>query len=401
MTDRAQAAKGRSAEQCRALARKRTHDYVAHLVKHSTMPARALSLWTSLLTRQGELSADSPEITWRAFADLLRKTQRDGAPRFPFSSEPPPRPPRRDEGREGRARGGAGGNWFTDVLLCNADLLEHLGSKHLEKASAVALRETCKLPAAVTRCLLAKCTRLIVAGTKEHFPHGRSPQRVAFVGVEKEVGVAVALAEPHAPGVIAIGDGKWCVDATVASKFAIEGLRSRGASLRKIQVEGGEAWHTPLAGMHFEQLPEARMELRVAGTDEVVRGGMMPTRRSTVGLLDDDGGALNFRLGIRYEPPRSVGRDENGVAHYTFALPSRYGPSVATVYVGFKLAPKLLQPPYRKKAFYLRVAITGEQRRDGKRVDVRLASRSEVFEVRRRAAPRTAAEKKAKVAARA
>ena len=51
-----------------------------------------------------------------------------------------------------------------------------------------------------------------------------------------------------------------------------------------------------------------------------------------------------------------------------------------------RVAHKLIEPPYRKKRFYLHVRMTGQQVRNGRTVDVETEARGEVFEVRRRAA---------------
>ena len=383
----------------RALAGQDMSDYIAHLVNNSTMPKITLSYWTSLLENKSELSPDTPEITLAEFSSMLRKTQREGAPRFPHPMSAPAckRPAVGDH----LAVVAGTGNWFTDVLLANADLLEYLCRKYLARAECVALRMTCRLHESVTKCLRSKCPVLLVAGTKEHFPHGRTKQNVAFVGLEKEVGVAVALSEPHAPDVVSIGHRKYCVDATVASKFKVDGLRDRTYErgvLRKVQIEDGESWHSPPAGKYFEKIPRARIELRVADTDEVVTNGMIATRSSTIGLLTKSGDAMEFRLGVRYYPPRRVAVVD-GVAHYARPVPDSYGPSVATVYVGFKLAPKLLRPPYRKKSFYLSVSVRGKKRLNGTLVDVETASRGEVFEVRRRAAPAMSQSKKEQLVA--
>ena len=383
-------ARAQTAEDCRAARLKRTREYIAHLIKYTSMPDTQVKEWTKMLLnkhgKDGTAHPEAPEITWGNFALHLKRTQRRNAPIFhglvkSGSSVAPER----------RAVVQGGGTWFADVLLANGDLMDHVCS-YIDAASSPALRMTCKLPAAALEKLRAKCPRLRVAGTGSNFPHGRTKHQVAFVGIEKEVGVAVAIAEPTPANVISIGHDKYCISATAASNFRIEGVRDRTwergptHELKKIQVQDGEDWHPAHAGRYFKELPTATLELRCADTHALVPGGMMATRSSSCGLMNADGTAMTFTLGARYVPPQRIARRGSAVMYSDPCL-CPHGPSVATVYAGFKLSHKLIEPPYRKRRFYIRVKMCGSQIKDGKAVDVETEARGEVFEVRRRAAP--------------
>lgn len=389
-------ARAQTEESCRATCHKRRRELVEKLMQQSTLNRIEIRNWMDLLGYKDRTSPEAPEITWHNFVILLKRTQREntlpGAERQVALGA-----------RKRRAVTPGRGTWFTDIILASDDLIEHVCS-YFEMNTSQALRMACRLPEVVLKKLRSKCTRLNVVGTVSNFPHGRLKNHVAYVGIEKEVGVAVAITDPMPSNAMPIDRSKWCVNATKASNFTIAGVRdrtseSRGGDMRKIEVENGEAWHTVPAGKYFKKLPTVRLELCCADTQKVLPKGMMiATRSSSIGLISEDGAAMVFTLGARYRPATLVGSPRQS-AEYLFPKLDVNGPSVATVYAGFKLSHRIIEPPYRKKRFYLRAVMYGQQeKKDGVFVDVETEARGEVFEVRRRAAPAMSDHKKRELA---
>ena len=366
--------------------------YLAHLAAHSTLSRRTLAQWMKLLRNRQGLPEDATDITLKNFVEILRNTQKPDAPQYEGLPARGTAPNRASQATTRRGDG----EWFSTVLLTNADLLENV-CRYLDMASAVALRRTCKLQDPVTALLRSMNPRLLLAGTATHFPHGRLSDRTPFVGIEKAVGVGVALAVPNERPVVSTGRCKWCVPASVAARYKVEGLRDRSYErnqLLKIELENGENWHSAPAMRYFDWLPSVRLELRAADTHEVVPGAMLATRSASISTVTDDRAAMEFPLGARYEPPA---RDGN-TAFFSEPRLCPNGPSVATVYANFKIAHKLLETPYRGRRFYLSVSMVGKRRRGDEVVTYKTESRSEAFVVRRRAAAAVSESKKRRMA---
>jgi hypothetical protein len=375
--------------------------FVLHLIRHTTLEGFIVKDWVRMLhsklvcetQAEAVVEGEQSHPYLRDFLLLLNDNQTEYAPKF---THPLVRELRyssslfrfkgAEETRTDASGGGGGGNRYGCHVLVreeNADVMEYI-CNFLDASASCAMRAVCRLPSTVLVKLARRCPRLEMAGT-DSFPHGVC-SKGPFVGLEKELGVVISLAQPcptdASMGVHAVH--AWCIAANDASGVSISGVRKRPmrTQLKRRRLLHASDWYPPPALLYFEVLPMVTLRLHLASTDEVVFDALVETVGSTRGTRLRDGSGLRFTLGARYQ----IGRD--GVDGKCASL-NTAGALVAPTYAGVKLASKLIVPPLRGERFVLVATAVGTSVRatDGADDVARLVARSAPFFVRRRSAP--------------